>query len=135
MMIAVCKQVSVYQKEAPFLIAALYKKIYQELSLGRGTDLPTGKAKLTSKRFKYLQSLYFIIAHGSEAISKQLATSNIFSVLVDYITRYQWHSLALIEIEKIFKVAFYSNTEAIFIALNRCYLSDKLKELGRIQQG
>ena len=34
-MIAICKQVSVYQKEAPFLIAALYKKIYQELSSGR----------------------------------------------------------------------------------------------------
>jgi len=96
-MIAVCKQVSVYQKEAPFLIAALYKKIYQELSLGRGADSQAScKPKLTSKRFKYLQSLYFIVAHGSEAISKQLVTSNVFSVLVDYIMRYQWHSLALI---------------------------------------
>ena len=98
MMIAVCKQVSVYQKEAPFLIAALYKKIYQELSLGRGgvDSQASSKPKLTSKRFKYLQSLYFIVAHGSEAISKQLVTSNVFSVLVDYIMRYQWHSLALI---------------------------------------
>lgn len=35
MMVSVCKQVSVYQKEAPFLIAALYKKIYQELASGK----------------------------------------------------------------------------------------------------
>jgi hypothetical protein len=65
MMIAVCKQVSVYQKEAPFLIAALYKKIYQELSLGRVDSTTAKMPKLTSKRYKYLQALYFIIAHGS----------------------------------------------------------------------
>jgi hypothetical protein len=65
MVIAVCKQVSIYQKEAPFLIAALYKKIQQELALGRGENLTNAKPKLTSKRYKYLQALYFIIAHGA----------------------------------------------------------------------
>ena len=102
-MVSICKQVSAYQKEAPFLIAALYKKIYQELALGRNEAFINSankitKAKLTSKRYKCLQSVYYIVAHGSEAISKQLITSNIFSILIDYITRYQWHSLALIEI-------------------------------------
>lgn len=38
----------------------------------------------------------------------------------------------MIEIEKILKVAFHSPTEAIFVALSRSYLPDKLKELGRM---
>lgn len=54
--------------------------------------------KLTVKRYKYLQALFFIISHGAEAIAKQLSTSNVFYTLLDYVTRYQWHSLALIEI-------------------------------------
>lgn len=132
MVVAVCKQVAVYQKEAPFLIAALYKKIYQELSLGKNDSLTHPKPKLTSKRFKYLQALYYIVAHGSEAIAKQITANNIFTTIVDYIFRYQWHSLALIEIEKILKVAFHSPTEAVFVALSRSYLPDKLKELGKM---
>ena len=28
LIVSICKQVAVYQKEAPFLIAALYKKLY-----------------------------------------------------------------------------------------------------------
>lgn len=96
MIITICKQVAVYQKEAPFLIAALYKKIHQELALGTTQSIANLKPKLTSKRFKYLQALYYIIAHGSEAISKQLTANNVFSIIIDYIFRYQWHSLALI---------------------------------------
>lgn len=98
MVVAVCKQVAVYQKEAPFLISALYKKIHQELSLGKNDSLANPKPKLTSKRFKYLQAMYFIIAHGSEAIAKQLTANNVFTLIIDFIFRYQWHSLALIEI-------------------------------------
>jgi|JI9StandDraft_1071089.scaffolds.fasta_scaffold260459_2 hypothetical protein len=98
MIVTICKQVAVYQKEAPFLIAALYKKIHQELALGTNESLINPKPKLTSKRFKYLQALYFIVAHGSDAIAKQLTTNNVFSIIIDFIFRYQWHSLALIEI-------------------------------------
>ena len=48
------------------------------------------------KRYKYIQALFYIVSVGSEAISKQLSTNNVFSSLLDYITRYQWHSLALV---------------------------------------
>lgn len=136
MIVAVSKQVSVYQKEAPFLIAALYKKLYHDLALGKGGEVSAvSKPKLTSKRYKYLQALYFIVAHGSEAIAKQLAVNNIFSIILDYIMRYQWHSLALIEIEKTIKATFHSPTEAVFTALSRSHFPDKLKELGRVHLG
>lgn len=54
--------------------------------------------KLTVRRYKYLQALFFIIAHGADAIAKQLPSVNVFFILFDYITKYQWHSLALVEI-------------------------------------
>jgi hypothetical protein len=99
--VAIAKQVSVYQKEAPFLIAALYKKIYQELVQARaaaGGLADKKQPKLTMRKFRYLQALYFIVAHGSDAIAKQLSTANVFSPLLEFVTRYQWHSLALVEI-------------------------------------
>lgn len=77
------------------MIAALYKKIQQELAQGRN-DGQSNKAKLTSKRYKFLQALFFIISQGSEAIVKQISNHNVFIILLDYISRYQWHSLALI---------------------------------------
>lgn len=94
----ISKQVSSYQKEAPFLISALYKKVFQELSNARTEQQPHSRPKLTAKRYKYLQALYFIIAFGSEAIAKNLTTSNPFTILLDFISRFQWHSLALVEI-------------------------------------
>jgi hypothetical protein len=101
--VSLSKQVAVYIKEAPFVIAALYKKIQQELALGKADAPPQtnntskiSQPKLTMKRYKYLQALFFIISHGGEAIAKQLTSANVFHILLDYITRYQWHSLALI---------------------------------------
>jgi len=75
------------------------------------------------RKFKYLQALFFIIAHGADAIAKQLPTANVFSPLLEFVTRYQWHSLALIEIEKILKAAIHSSSEPIFVALSRSYFS------------
>ena len=116
-----------YIKEAPFVIAALYKKIQQELALGKGDAPPQNNSnrisqpKLTMKRYKYLQALFFIVSHGGEAIAKQLTSANVFHILLDYITRYQWHSLALIEIEKILKAAIHSHSDPLFNALSRSY--------------
>jgi hypothetical protein len=99
-------------KEAPFVIAALYKKIQQELALGKGEvqSVKNGQQKLSMRRFKYLQALFFIVSLGAEAIAKQLNGANVFYTLLDYITRYQWHSLALVEIEKILKAAIHSTS-------------------------
>jgi hypothetical protein len=136
--VSLSKQVAVYIKEAPFVIAALYKKIQIELALGKGDAPPPSnnnklsQPKLTMKRYKYLQALFFIISHGGEAIAKQLTNANVFHLLLDYITRYQWHSLALIEIEKILKAAILSNSEPLFNALSRSYFPEKLQELARI---
>lgn len=127
-----------YIKEAPFVISALYKKIQQELALGKVEATPTtgnsklSQPKLSVRRYKYLQALFFIISHGAEAIAKQLTTSNVFYTLLDYITRYQWHSLALVEIEKTLKASINSNSEVIFNALNRSYFPEKLQELVRL---
>lgn len=89
--------------------------------------------KLSVRRYKYLQALFYIIAHGAEAIAKQLTTSNVFYTLLDYITRYQWHSLALVEIEKTLKASINSTSEVIFNALNRSYFPEKLQELVRLE--
>lgn len=91
------------------------------------------QAKLTVRRYKYLQALFFIISQGAEAIGKQLSTSNVFYTLLDYVTRYQWHSLALIEIERILKAAIHSNSEPLFNALTRSYFPEKLQELVRLE--
>lgn len=134
MIVSVCKQVAAYVKEAPFVIAALYKKIQQELALGKGEAQPlkSGQQKLSMKRFKYLQALFYIVSLGGEAIGKQLNGANVFYTILDYITRYQWHSLALVEIEKILKAAIHSTSEAIFNSLSRSYFPEKLQELARL---
>lgn len=138
LVVAVAKQVAVYQKEAPFLIAALYKKIHQELNSGRCepanvSATSTRQPKLTLRRFRYLQALFFIIAQGADAIAKQLPSCNVFSALLDYVTRYQWHSLALVEIEKILRAAIASPSEPLFTALSRSYFPEKLKEFARLE--
>jgi hypothetical protein len=70
LIVALAKQVSVYIKEAPFVIAALYKKIQQELAVGKGEAAAVpgsrlNQPKLTVRRYKYLQALFFIISLGS----------------------------------------------------------------------
>ncbi len=63
---------------------------------------------------------------------KQLSSANVFYTLLDFVTRYQWHSLALIEIEKILKAAIHSSSDPLFNALTRSYFPEKLQELARL---
>lgn len=127
---SICKQVAVYQKEAPFLIAALYKKLYSELASGRGeVGAGTAQPRLTTRRYKYLQAMHFLLLQGGEALTKQLVNSNIYPLLLDYIAKYQWHSLGLVEIEKIFKMTIHSHSQQLIEALGRSNLPDRLADL------
>ena len=72
LIVSLSKQVSVYIKEAPFVIAALYKKIQQELAVGKGeagagvgVGSRPAQPKLSVRRYKYLQALFFIMSLGS----------------------------------------------------------------------
>jgi hypothetical protein len=77
--------------------------------------------KLNIKKYKYLQALFYIFSHSCEAIGKSLLTTNIFPQLLDCISRYQWNSMALVEIEKIIKAVINSNCEMAYTALARSY--------------
>lgn len=77
--------------------------------------------------------MHYILAHGGEAISKQLSTSNIYPVMLHYITKYQWHSLALIEIEKIIKMTIHSHSEQLLSALHRSSFLDKLQDMAKME--
>lgn len=57
------------------------------------------------KNLKLLQALGSMFINVPEIMIKQLKTNNIFNYLLEFITRYEWNSIVLVEIEKILKHA------------------------------
>lgn len=50
------------------------------------------------KNLKLLQSLHSMLASIPEVIIKPLATNNVFGYLLDFVAKYEWNSIALVEI-------------------------------------
>ena len=98
------KHLTLYSNEAPFLIVALYKKIYKELMVNQKVDNIQNQAKITvpkftMKKLKLLQSLNHIFTNSPDCIVKQLSTnSNIFTILLDFPIKYEWNSIVLVEV-------------------------------------
>lgn len=57
------------------------------------------------KNLKLLQSLGSMFLNIPEIMIKQLKTNNIFNYLLEFISKYEWNSIVLVEIEKILKHA------------------------------
>jgi hypothetical protein len=57
------------------------------------------------KNLKLLQALGSMFLNVPEIMIKQLKTNNIFNYLLEFIAKYEWNSIVLVEIEKILKHA------------------------------
>lgn len=57
------------------------------------------------KNLKLLQSLGSMFLNIPEVMIKQLKTNNVFNYLFEFISKYEWNSIVLVEIEKILKHA------------------------------
>lgn len=131
------KHLTAYSAEAPFLIIALYKKIYKELLLSQNPQILKNQAKISVPRFsmknlKLLQALSFIFANSPTSIAKHLQTTNIFSFLLDFPSKFEWNSIVLVEVEKILKSVFHCSNESVYHALfTQGHFLEKLKDLIR----
>lgn len=110
-MIIIMRHLTNYADDAPYLIIALFKKIHREISLINQnpetvrTQFKESIPKFTMKNLKLLQALGSMFTNVPEIMLKQLKTNNIFNYLLEFIARYEWNSIVLVEIEKILKHA------------------------------
>lgn len=71
-----------------------------------------------SKNLKLLQALSSMFVNVPEIMIKQLKSNNVFLYLLDFVVKYEWNSILLVEIEKILKLILgatstnKNNTEA-----------------------
>lgn len=57
------------------------------------------------KNLKLIQSFHSMLAAIPDIMIKQLGKNNFFGFLFDFISKYEWNNIMLVEIEKILKLS------------------------------
>ena len=57
------------------------------------------------KNLKLLQALHSMLTNIPDILIKQLAVNNVFAYLLEFVSKFEWNNIVLVEIEKIFKLA------------------------------